>query len=86
MKGVQTVVLDEVDVLFLDDSFDLSTLGATTPASAQFLFVTATLPVPVADQVRSQSFYLSFEEGKTGALNHGNQQVGSSAQQRPYTT
>jgi superfamily II DNA/RNA helicase len=52
MKGVQTVVLDEVDVLFLDDSFDLSTLGATTPASAQFLFVTATLPVPVADQVR----------------------------------
>jgi ATP-dependent RNA helicase DDX18/HAS1 len=51
MKDVQTVVLDEVDVLFLDDSFDLSTLGATTPATAQFLFVTATLPVPVADQV-----------------------------------
>ncbi len=46
MKSVQTVVLDEVDVLFLDDSFDLSTLGATTPASAQFLFVTATLPCP----------------------------------------
>lgn len=55
MRDVQTVVLDEVDVLFLDDSFDLSTLGRTTPAKAQFVFVTATLPVAVADQVSTSN-------------------------------
>jgi ATP-dependent RNA helicase DDX18/HAS1 len=48
---MQALVLDEVDVMFLDDSFDLAVIGGAAPAHTQFLFVTATLPVPVADQI-----------------------------------
>lgn len=52
MVDVQTVVLDEVDVMFLDETFDLTAIGTSAPAGTQFVFVTATLPVAVADQVR----------------------------------
>lgn len=48
---MKALVLDEVDVMFLDDTFDLSIIGGAAPADTQFLFVTATLPVAVADQV-----------------------------------
>jgi len=41
------IVLDEVDVLFLDDSFGLQPIGAAASAQAQFVFVTATLPQEV---------------------------------------
>lgn len=52
MVDVQTVVLDEVDVMFLDETFDLTAIGTAAPSGTQFVFVTATLPVAVADQVR----------------------------------
>lgn len=54
LGGMQALVLDEVDVMFLDDSFDLSVIGAAAPAATQFLFVTATLPVAVADQISKE--------------------------------
>lgn len=53
MADVQTVVLDEVDVMFLDETFDLTAIGTSAPSGTQFVFVTATLPVAVADQVRT---------------------------------
>jgi len=54
LGGMQALVLDEVDVMFLDDTFDLSVIGAAAPADTQFLFVTATLPVAVADQISKE--------------------------------
>lgn len=49
---MKALVLDEVDVMFLDDTFDLSVIGAAAPPeTTQFCFVTATLPVAVADQI-----------------------------------
>jgi ATP-dependent RNA helicase DDX18/HAS1 len=54
LGGMQALVLDEVDVMFLDDSFDLSVIGGAAPAATQFLFVTATLPVAVADQISKE--------------------------------
>ena len=48
---MKSLVLDEVDVMFLDDTFDLSVIGSAAPLDTQFLFVTATLPIAVADQV-----------------------------------
>ena len=51
MSDVQTIVLDEVDVMFLDETFDLTAIGTSAPSGTQFLFVTATLPASVADQV-----------------------------------
>jgi superfamily II DNA/RNA helicase len=43
LTGVQTLILDEVDALFSDDTFKLSSIGDRLPATTQFLFVTATL-------------------------------------------
>jgi ATP-dependent RNA helicase DDX18/HAS1 len=66
LQHLQMVVLDEVDVLLLDETFgpQLQTIGeATTPtdsskvannATTQFVFVTATLPDSVIEQVESQ--------------------------------
>ena len=51
LAEMKALVLDEVDVMFLDDTFDLSVIGGAAPQDTQFVFVTATLPVAVADQV-----------------------------------
>jgi len=51
MSDVQSIILDEVDVMFLDETFDLTAIGTSAPLGAQFLFVTATLPSTVAQQV-----------------------------------
>jgi superfamily II DNA/RNA helicase len=51
LSDVKAFVLDEVDVLFLDESFELEPIGQAAPQDSQFLFVTATLPVTVANQV-----------------------------------
>ncbi len=51
---LQTVVLDEADVLFTDPSFPLQPLGAACPITTQFVFVTATLPDIVLKQITSE--------------------------------
>lgn len=51
MRDTKAVVLDEVDVMFLDETFDLQPIGAAASAGTQFVFVTATIPLSVADQV-----------------------------------
>lgn len=48
---VQTCILDEADVLFMDESFPLQPIGAACPQDAQFVFVTATLPEIVTEQI-----------------------------------
>jgi len=59
LSRLQAVVLDEVDVLLLDETFgpQLQTVGEATnnnAAAVQFVFVTATLPDSVVDQVTGQ--------------------------------
>jgi len=54
LEDVRGVVLDEVDILFLDESFDLTTVGTNAPTETQFVFVTATLPTEVAEQVSKE--------------------------------
>ena len=54
LEKVQTVVLDEADVLFMDQSFPLQPIGAACPLSAQFVFTTATLPDIVIDQITAE--------------------------------
>lgn len=51
LSRLQTVVLDEVDVMFLDESFPLQALGTHTPNTTQFVFATATLPQNVQAQI-----------------------------------
>ncbi|XP_073106816.1 DEAD-box ATP-dependent RNA helicase 50 isoform X4 [Elaeis guineensis] len=49
LTNLKCVVLDEVDILFGDDEFEqvLQSLISSAPMSAQYLFVTATLPVDI---------------------------------------
>lgn len=44
-----SAVLDEVDILYNDEDFELAlqTLVELAPVTAQYLFVTATLPVEI---------------------------------------
>jgi len=51
LTHVQSAVLDEADVLFMDQSFPLEPIGASCPADTQFVFVTATLPAVVTEQI-----------------------------------
>jgi ATP-dependent RNA helicase DDX18/HAS1 len=53
-ERTQTVVLDEVDVLFSDLSFPLQPLGNACPPSTQFVFVTATLPDMITNQIKAE--------------------------------
>lgn len=53
-ERTQTVVLDEADVLFSDLSFPLQPLGQSCPLSTQFVFVTATLPEIVTNQIKAE--------------------------------
>lgn len=54
LERLQSIVFDEADVLFLDESFPLQPIGAACPEEAQFLFVTATLPDVVTSQILSE--------------------------------
>ncbi len=57
LSHLQSIVLDEVDVLLIDDTFgpQLRTIGAAAPvSSAQFVFVTATLPDEIIDSVKRE--------------------------------
>ena len=54
LDRLQTIVLDEADVLFMDQSFPLPEIGQACPASTQFIFTTATLPDSVERQITSE--------------------------------
>lgn len=58
LTNVQSIVLDEVDVLLIDKTFgpQLRTIGAATASSVstQFVFVTATLPDSVVESVTKE--------------------------------
>jgi ATP-dependent RNA helicase DDX18/HAS1 len=55
---LQTIVLDEVDILLIDDTFgpQLRTVGEAAPAleKTQFVFVTATLPDAIVTTVQEE--------------------------------
>ena len=53
---LQALVLDEVDILLMDETFgpQLRTIGAETPLSTQFVFVTATLPDSIIQTVQQE--------------------------------
>lgn len=51
LNDTQTIILDEADVLFLDETFPLQGIGEFCPENAQFLFVTATLPDVTLKQI-----------------------------------
>lgn len=56
LSRVQAVVLDEVDILLVDETFgpQLRTLGAALQTNPQFVFVTATLPNSVVETVQRE--------------------------------
>jgi len=57
LANLQAIVLDEVDVLLIDDTFgpQLRTIGAASPvAQVQFVFVTATLPDEIIESVKKE--------------------------------
>ena len=54
LNQVKTTVLDEADVLFMDQSFPLEPIGSACPSDTQFVFVTATLPAVVTEQIMSE--------------------------------
>jgi len=51
LDKLQSLVLDEADVLFMDESFPLQYIGGVCSSSTQFIFVTATLPEIVTKQI-----------------------------------
>ena len=58
LNDVQTIVLDEVDILLIDDTFgpQLRTVGEAAPPlqETQFVFVTATLPDTIVKTVQEE--------------------------------
>ena len=54
LENVQTIILDEADVLFMDQSFPLQPIGEAAAPNAQFIFTTATLPDIVTDQIKQE--------------------------------
>jgi len=56
LTHLQSLVLDEVDVLMMDSTFgpQLKTIGVATPLDTQFVFVTATLPDHIVTSVKSE--------------------------------
>ena len=63
LKQIQSIVFDEADVLFMDQSFPLQSIGTSCPDSSQFLFVTATLPNLVREQIVSEFPNVHFLSG-----------------------
>lgn len=57
LSQLQSIVLDEVDVLLIDETFgpQLRTIGAASPVQkCQFIFVTATLPNEIIQSVQKE--------------------------------
>lgn len=54
LKNTKSIILDEADVLFLDETFPLQGIGSYCPQDAQFLFVTATLPDSILKQITKE--------------------------------
>jgi ATP-dependent RNA helicase DDX18/HAS1 len=58
LSNVQSIVLDEVDILMIDETFgpQLRTVGAAAPLldKTQFIFVTATLPDSIVQTITSE--------------------------------
>ena len=56
LSYLEAVVLDEVDILMVDETFgpQLRTVGVAAPSKTQFVFVTATLPDTVVNNVKSE--------------------------------
>ena len=56
LSQLLAVVLDEVDILMVDETFgpQLRTVGIAAPAKTQFVFVTATLPDTVVSNVKAE--------------------------------
>ncbi|KAL3631578.1 DEAD-box ATP-dependent RNA helicase 50 [Castilleja foliolosa] len=53
LTNLKSVILDEVDILYKDDDFEslLQRLAGSAPVTAQYLFVTATLPVEIYNKL-----------------------------------
>eukprot|EP00752_Nemacystus_decipiens_P003764 g3465.t1 len=54
LEDCRAVILDEVDVLFMDETFLLAPIGTCAPEDTQFIFVTATLPQSVSDMLKEE--------------------------------
>lgn len=58
LSNLQSIVLDEVDILMIDETFgpQLRTVGAAAPLldKTQFVFVTATLPDSIVDTITAE--------------------------------
>ena len=54
LSELRVLVLDEVDVLLMDQSFPLQPIGENCSSDTQFLFTTATLPEEVVQQIRTE--------------------------------
>jgi len=54
LERLETIILDEADVLFMDQSFPLPEIGQVCPESTQFIFTTATLPANVEQQITAE--------------------------------
>merc|ERR1712166_1545474 len=58
LSNLQSIVLDEVDILMVDETFgpQLRTVGAAAPllGKTQFIFVTATLPDSVVETIETE--------------------------------
>ncbi|CAM9380761.1 unnamed protein product [Discosporangium mesarthrocarpum] len=54
LEDCRAIVLDEVDVLFMDETFKLAPIGTCAPEDTQFIFVTATLPQSVSDMIKAE--------------------------------
>ncbi|CBJ31982.1 DEAD box helicase [Ectocarpus siliculosus] len=54
LEDCRAVILDEVDVLFMDETFQLAPIGTCAPEDTQFIFVTATLPQSVSDMLKEE--------------------------------
>ena len=58
LSNVQSIVLDEVDILMIDETFgpQLRTVGEAAPVldKTQFVFVTATLPDSIVDTITNE--------------------------------
>jgi len=67
LTNVQSIVLDEVDILLIDKTFgpQLRTVGAAAAPSSltQFVFVTATLPDSVVDSVTREFLNVQMIKG-----------------------
>jgi ATP-dependent RNA helicase DDX18/HAS1 len=51
LSDLQTIVLDEVDSLYLDKQQPLEPIAAAVPTSTQFLFTSATLPAEMVEKI-----------------------------------